>query len=96
MDVQLRERRAVEREAVGEAQRECGEVLIRLAGSEVRGRGRSCLALFPASASVLEGPCAVGALGDSVVTSSAVVSHHGHPFTELYHHDLALDCSRDG
>jgi len=96
MDVQLRERRAVEREAVGEAQRERGEVLIRLAGSEVRGRGRSCLALFAASASVLEGPCAVGALGDSVVTSSAVVSHHGHPFTELYHHDLALDCSRDG
>ena len=96
MDVQLRERRAVEREAVGEAERERGEVLIRLAGSEVRGRGRSCLALFAASASVLEGPCAVGALGDSAVTSSAVISHHGHPNTELYHHDLALDCSRDG
>ena len=56
MDVQLRERRAVEGEAVGEAERERGEVLIRLAGSEVRGRGRSCLALFAASASVLEGP----------------------------------------
>jgi hypothetical protein len=96
MDVQLRERRAVEREAVGEAERERGEVLIRLAGSEVRGRGRFCLALFAASASVLERPCAVGALGDSAVASSAVISHHGHPNTELYHHDLALDCSRDG
>jgi hypothetical protein len=95
-DVQLRQRCAVDREAVGKAERERCEILIRLARRGVHGRGRSRLALFAASASVLKGPRAIGALGEWPVPLSAVVSHHGHPSTELYHHDLALDCSRDG
>ena len=77
-------------------ERERGKVLLWVAGGGRGRRGRHSLALFAASASVLEGPQAVGALGDWPFSSSAVVSHHGHPNRELYHHDLALDCSRDG
>ena len=94
--LELRERRAVDGEIVGEAERERGKVLLWVAGGGQERRGRHSLALFAASASVLEGPQAVGALGDWPFPSSAVVSHHGHPNRELYHHHLALDCSRDG
>ncbi|HUA49036.1 MAG TPA: hypothetical protein VMA77_27625 [Solirubrobacteraceae bacterium] len=94
--LQLGERRAVDGEVVGEAERERGEVLLRVAGRGRGGRGTFGLALFAASAGVLEGPRAVGTLGDWSVPFSAVVSHDRHPNRELYHHHLALDCSGDG
>ena len=94
--LQLGERRAVDGEVVGQAERERGEVLLRVAGRGRGGRGPSALALIAASTSVLERPRAVGTLGDWSVPYSAVVSHHRHPNRELYHHHLALDCSSDG
>jgi hypothetical protein len=94
--LQLGERRAVDGEVVGQAERERGEVLLRVAGRGRPGRGPSALALIAASASVLERPGAVGTLGDWPVRYSAVVSHDRHPSRELYHHHLALDCSGDG
>jgi hypothetical protein len=94
--VQLGERGAVDGEVVGEAEGERGQVLLRLAGCGRVGRGQSGLALFAASASVLERPRPVGAWGDWSVRSSAVVSHHRHPTRELYHDDLALDYFCDG
>jgi hypothetical protein len=80
VDLQLGERRAVDGEVVREAERERREVLLcRLAGCR-RGKLRlSRLALFAASASVLERPRAVGALGDRSFRSSAVVSHPAIP-----------------
>ena len=78
VDLQLGERRAVDGEVVGQAERERGEVLVRLADTGRGGHGRSGLALLAASASVFEGPRAVGTPGDWSVTS-AVVSHHRHP-----------------
>jgi hypothetical protein len=96
VDVQLGERRAVDREVVGEAERERGEVLLRAAGRGRGGRGPFSLALFAASASVLERPRPIGARGDRSIRSSAVVSHHRHPTRELYHHGLALDYFGDG
>ena len=77
--LELRERRAVDGEIVGEAERERGKVLLWVAGGGRERRGRHSLALFAASASVLEGPQAVGTLGDWSVPDSAVVSHHRHP-----------------
>jgi len=94
--LQLGERRAVDGEVVGEAERERREVLVRHVGCGRGGCGPAGLALFAAAASVLERPRPVGALGDWSVPSSAVVSHHRHPNMELYHHDLALDWSGDG
>jgi hypothetical protein len=94
--LQLGERRAVDGEVVGKAERERGEVLPRLTGCGRGGRDLSSLALLAAFASVLEGPGAVGALGDRSVPSSAVVLRHRHPNWELDHHHLALDCSRNG
>jgi hypothetical protein len=95
-DLQLGQRRAVDGEVVGEAERERGEVLLRVVGRRRAGRGPCALALIAASASVLERPGSVGTLGDWSVPYSAVVSYHRHPKPELYHHHLALDCSRDG
>ena len=94
--LELGKRRAVDREVVGEAERERGEILLRAASQGRRGRGLSGLALFAASASVLERPRPIGAWGDRSIRSSAVVSHHRHPTPELYHHHLALDCFIDG
>ena len=94
--LQLGERRAVDGEVVGEAERERREVLVRHVGCGRGGCGPAGLALLAAAASVLERPRPVGALGDWSVPSSAVVSHHRHPNMELYHHDLALDWSGDG
>jgi hypothetical protein len=51
---QLGERRAVDGEVVGEAERERGEVLLRVAGRGWGGRSPPSLALLAASASVLK------------------------------------------
>jgi hypothetical protein len=79
MDIQLRKRRAVDGEVVGEAEGERGEVLVGVTGRGRPGLGPSGMALFAASASVLERPGAVGALGNWPFPFSAVVSHHRHP-----------------
>jgi hypothetical protein len=54
VDFQLGERGAVDGEVVGEAERERGEVLLRVAGRTRGGRGPSSLSLLAAPASVLE------------------------------------------
>jgi hypothetical protein len=62
--LKLGQRRAVGgHRIVGQAERERGEVLLRVAGPKV-GRGPFALALIAASTSVLERPGAVGTLGD--------------------------------
>jgi len=94
--LQFGERRAVDGEVVGQAERERGEVFLRVAGRGRAERGPSAFALIAASESVLERPGSVGTLGDWSVPYSAVVSHHRHPNRELYHHGLALDCSSNG
>jgi hypothetical protein len=96
VDLELGEGRAIDGEVVGEAERERGQILLRPAGRGRDGRGLFSLALFAASASVLERPRPVGARGDWSIRSSAVVSHHRHPTPVLYHHHLALDCFIDG
>jgi len=77
--LQFGERRAVDGEVVGQAERQRGEVLLRVGGRGQPGRGLSAFALIAASASVLERPGPVGTLGDWSVPYSAVVSHHRHP-----------------
>jgi hypothetical protein len=96
LGLELGERCAVDGEVVGEAERERGEVLFGLTRRGQGGRGMTGFALVATSASVLERPRAVWALGDRSVLFSAVVSHHRHSQLELYHHHLALDCFRNG
>jgi hypothetical protein len=77
--LQFGERRAVDGEVVGEAERERRGVLLRVVGRGRAGRGTCALALIAASTSVLERPGSVGTLDDWSVPYSAVVSHHRHP-----------------
>ncbi|HTX11625.1 MAG TPA: hypothetical protein VME22_23590 [Solirubrobacteraceae bacterium] len=62
--LQFGERRAVDGEVVGEAERERGEVFLRVVGHGRAERGPCALALIAASASVLERPGPVGTLSD--------------------------------
>ena len=73
--VQLGERRAVDGEVVGEAERERAEVLLRLAFLGRGGLGLFGLALFAASAGVLERPRPIGARGDWSISPKTSAWH---------------------